>query len=74
MKLIPIEQVTLIYYCDSCQHIAEQPLPDITSVGTLVCPDCDTDMVLDKVAKLTGFIHEEDGNYVINLEDKNDNN
>jgi len=45
---IPLDALTLHYSCD--EHLdpilAEQPLADITEVGTLICPECGEDMGL----------------------------
>ena len=44
---IGTHQITLGYTCGDCETEATQPLADITSVGTLICPECGNDMELD---------------------------
>jgi hypothetical protein len=48
---VPVKAITLVYVCED--HDPEdgyeygyQPLADIVSVGTLICPECGEDMSL----------------------------
>ncbi len=47
---IPTHQIDLGYTCGECETEASQPLADIVSVGTLICPECGNDMELDTSA------------------------
>lgn len=43
---IDTDNITLLYSCKSCNVPATQPLTDIVSCGTLICPECGDDMEL----------------------------
>jgi hypothetical protein len=45
---IPPSAITLEYICNDHDEAirSDQPLVDITDVGTLICPDCGEDMLL----------------------------
>ena len=45
---IPIKDIKLIWTCDKlgCCHTVHQPLTDLATVGTAVCPTCGDDMEL----------------------------
>lgn len=51
-RKIQIDKITLHYRCDECDAIAEQPLEEITTVGTAICPICGRDMELDEFATI----------------------
>jgi len=44
---VPIHKIILHYYCQHCDEAAFQYLPNITEVGTAICPDCGDDMELE---------------------------
>lgn len=41
-----INNITLVYECTEHDGRHRQPLADIVSVGTLICPECGEDMEL----------------------------
>ena len=47
MATIAVENIALGYTCAECETEATQPLADIVSAGTLICPECGDDMELD---------------------------
>lgn len=52
MIKIRTESITLSYTCDECKAVATQSLSEIVESGTAVCPNCDTDMVLDDTIRV----------------------
>jgi hypothetical protein len=45
---VPVDSVTLLYYCPDCDTEVSQPLSEIVQNGTAVCPECEGDMQLQE--------------------------
>ena len=62
-----INNITLVYECTEHDGQHRQPLADIVSVGTLICPECGEDMEL--VDTRTAWEERETDTYVTDLTD-----
>lgn len=52
MKRILVSSIVLGWTCSKCSVYSEQPLEDIVTVGTAICPNCGDDMELEEKVKV----------------------